>query len=94
VLARAPIRYAHNGDVAIAYTVFGDGPADVLFMGGFVSHLDIGFAATLGAQSSIESGSPQLSTIRFQYLRVRSSGMPSGLSSDRGRRAKVPYWTI
>jgi pimeloyl-ACP methyl ester carboxylesterase len=48
VLARAPIRYAHNGDVSIAYTVFGDGPADVLFMGGFVSHLDIGFEAPFG----------------------------------------------
>jgi pimeloyl-ACP methyl ester carboxylesterase len=41
VLARAPIRYAHNGDVSIAYTVFGEGPVDLLFVGGFVSHLEI-----------------------------------------------------
>jgi class 3 adenylate cyclase len=41
-LAWDPIRYAHNGDVSIAYTVGGDGPVDVLFIGGFVSHLEIG----------------------------------------------------
>jgi class 3 adenylate cyclase len=44
---RTPIRYAHNGDVSIAYTVIGDGPADVLFMGGFVSHLEIGLEPPL-----------------------------------------------
>ena len=37
-----PIRYARNGDVSIAYRVVGDGPVDVLFVGGFVSHLEIG----------------------------------------------------
>jgi class 3 adenylate cyclase len=36
-----PIRYARNGDVSIAYTVGGDGPIDVLFIGGFVGHLEI-----------------------------------------------------
>jgi class 3 adenylate cyclase len=41
VLAREPIRYAHNGDVSIAYTVGGAGPVDLLFIGGFVSHLEI-----------------------------------------------------
>jgi pimeloyl-ACP methyl ester carboxylesterase/DNA-binding CsgD family transcriptional regulator len=47
VLTPAPIRYAHNGDAAIAYRVVGDGPADVLFMGGFVSHLEIGLEPPL-----------------------------------------------
>jgi class 3 adenylate cyclase len=42
VLAREPIRYARNGDVSIAYTVGGDGPVDLLFINGFVSHLEIG----------------------------------------------------
>src|SRR4051812_18945783 len=36
-----PIRYAHNGDVAIAYTVGGAGDVDVLVIGGFVGHLEI-----------------------------------------------------
>ncbi|HEY3726000.1 MAG TPA: alpha/beta fold hydrolase [Solirubrobacteraceae bacterium] len=43
MVAWAPIRYAHNGDVSIAYTVVGDGSVDLLFIGGFVSHLEIGF---------------------------------------------------
>jgi pimeloyl-ACP methyl ester carboxylesterase len=41
----APIRYAHNGKVSIAYTVFGEASVDLLFIGGFVSHLEIGFEA-------------------------------------------------
>jgi class 3 adenylate cyclase len=36
-----PVRYARRDGVSIAYTVFGDGPIDLLFIGGFVSHLDI-----------------------------------------------------
>ena len=37
-----PIRYAHNGDVSIAYATAGQGPVDLLFISGFVSHLEIG----------------------------------------------------
>jgi len=37
----APIRYAHNGDVAIAYSEVGTGDVDLLVLGGFVSHLEI-----------------------------------------------------
>jgi class 3 adenylate cyclase len=42
VLSWAPIRYAHNGDASIAYTEVGNGSVDLLFMGGFVNHLEIG----------------------------------------------------
>ena len=38
--ARSPIRYTHNGDVAIAYMESGSG-IDLLVIGGFVSHLEI-----------------------------------------------------
>lgn len=41
MLAWEPIRYADNGGVSIAYTVGGEGPVDLLFIGGFVSHLEI-----------------------------------------------------
>jgi class 3 adenylate cyclase len=34
-------RYAHNGDIAIAYQVHGDGPIDVVFVEGFITHLEI-----------------------------------------------------
>jgi class 3 adenylate cyclase len=33
------VRYAHNGDVAIAYQVFGEGPTNLVCVPGFVSNL-------------------------------------------------------
>jgi len=47
VLAWEPIRYARNGDVSIAYRVGGAGPVDLLFISGFVSHLEIGVELAL-----------------------------------------------
>ncbi|MFL5823937.1 MAG: adenylate/guanylate cyclase domain-containing protein [Solirubrobacteraceae bacterium] len=41
------IRYARNGDVSIAYQVFGQGPPDLVFVGGFVSHLEVSFESRL-----------------------------------------------
>ena len=39
------ISYARNGDVSIAYQVLGEGPPDLVFVGGFVSHLEIAWEA-------------------------------------------------
>ena len=36
-------RYAKSGDVHIAYQVLGDGPLDLVFVPGFVSHLEAGW---------------------------------------------------
>src|SRR6202022_1011923 len=36
--------YAKSGDVNIAYQVVGDGPFDLVFVPGFVSHLDLQWA--------------------------------------------------
>lgn len=41
--ARSPhpeTRYVANGDIHIAYQVLGEGPVDIVFVGGFVSHLE------------------------------------------------------
>ena len=35
------IRYTHAGDVDIAWTVTGSGPADIVYVPGFISHLDL-----------------------------------------------------
>ncbi len=35
------IRYARNGDVSIAYQVEGEGPVDLVYVSGFVSHLEV-----------------------------------------------------
>ena len=34
-------RYARNGDVSLAYQVSGEGPFDLAFVGGFVSHVEL-----------------------------------------------------
>jgi pimeloyl-ACP methyl ester carboxylesterase/DNA-binding CsgD family transcriptional regulator len=40
-VVRSPIRYVSNDGVSIAYQVVGNGPVDLLFMSGFVSHLEL-----------------------------------------------------
>ncbi len=34
-------RYAHSGELNIAYQVLGEGPLDVVFVPGIISHLDL-----------------------------------------------------
>jgi pimeloyl-ACP methyl ester carboxylesterase len=34
------VRYARSGDLRIAYATFGDGPGDLVFVPGFVSHIE------------------------------------------------------
>ena len=34
------IRYAKSGHVHVAYQVFGDGKVDLVFVPGFISHLE------------------------------------------------------
>ncbi|MEJ2431879.1 MAG: alpha/beta hydrolase [Pseudolabrys sp.] len=43
--AKTEIRYAKSGDVHVAYRVFGQGPVDLVFFPGFISHLDIWWEA-------------------------------------------------
>jgi class 3 adenylate cyclase/pimeloyl-ACP methyl ester carboxylesterase len=42
-MRRAPIQYAVSGDTHVAYQVVGEGPVDVLFVWGGVSHLELGW---------------------------------------------------
>jgi hypothetical protein len=35
------VRYAASGDLSIAYQVVGDGPVDLVWVPGFVSHVEI-----------------------------------------------------
>jgi class 3 adenylate cyclase/pimeloyl-ACP methyl ester carboxylesterase len=39
------VRYAQNGDVSIAYAVMGEGPLDLVFVSGFVSHMEVAWEA-------------------------------------------------
>ena len=38
---RPETKFAWNGDVALAYQVFGEGPVDLVYMQGFGSHVDL-----------------------------------------------------
>jgi class 3 adenylate cyclase/pimeloyl-ACP methyl ester carboxylesterase len=42
-MGRGAVRYAKSGDVHVAYQVVGDGPVDVIFVWGGVSHLELGW---------------------------------------------------
>jgi class 3 adenylate cyclase/pimeloyl-ACP methyl ester carboxylesterase len=37
------VRYARSGDIDIAYTIVGEGPVDVVFVPGFISHQEIAY---------------------------------------------------
>src|SRR5262245_7894795 len=41
-------RYASSGDIQIAYQVNGEGPLDLVWAPGTVSHLDLGWESPLG----------------------------------------------
>jgi class 3 adenylate cyclase len=71
----APIRYAHSGEVSIAYTVGGDGPVDLLFISGFVSHLEIMLELSLAQRFFERLGS----FARIVWFDKRGMGL-----SDRG----------
>jgi pimeloyl-ACP methyl ester carboxylesterase len=47
--ARAPheVRYAASGDIRIAYQVIGNGPIDLVYVPGWVSHLEYGWESPL-----------------------------------------------
>lgn len=40
-VSRSPVRYVANSNVHIAYQVVGEGPIDLLFIHGFLSHLEL-----------------------------------------------------
>ena len=57
VVVEAVTRYARSGDVNIAYQVLGDGPFDLVFVPGFVTHLELawklpGFGESLREMAS------------------------------------------
>jgi pimeloyl-ACP methyl ester carboxylesterase len=45
----AETRYAKSGDVHIAYQVIGDGPVDLVFVSGWITHVELGWDDSLEA---------------------------------------------
>ncbi len=71
------IRYARNGDVSIAYQVTGDGPFDLVFVSGFVSHQEVMWDEPSAARIADRLGS-------FARL-IRYDKRDQGLSDRLGR---------
>jgi pimeloyl-ACP methyl ester carboxylesterase len=63
--------YARSGDVNIAYTVVGDGPFDLVYIQGFVSHVEL--AWRVPAYADFLNGLAAFS--RFIFLDKRGMGM-------------------
>jgi class 3 adenylate cyclase/alpha-beta hydrolase superfamily lysophospholipase len=47
VIEPAEVQYAQSGELSIAYSVFGEGPMDVVFVPGFVSHQELSWDSAL-----------------------------------------------
>ena len=82
-----PIRYAHNGDVSIAYTAGGRGPVDILVISGFVGHLEIGMAHPLAARLLVPREFGALTAL-FGIILVGTVAQ-LGLQAVTGRRLAV-----
>ncbi|MEA2557386.1 MAG: hypothetical protein QOG88_924 [Actinomycetota bacterium] len=60
------VRYAWNGNVSLAYQVFGDGPVDLLYVQGYCSHLDLSWESPFLARflRGLGNGSRVIATDR------------------------------
>jgi class 3 adenylate cyclase len=71
-----PIRYARSGDVQIAYQVTGDGPFDIVFAPGTVSHLDLAWEHPL-TRRFIDAWSAVARVVRFDKRGTGLSDRPT-----------------
>jgi DNA-binding CsgD family transcriptional regulator len=49
-----PVQYVKSGDAYIAYQVIGSGPVDMLYIGGFINHLEVVWEQPLFAQMMLQ----------------------------------------
>ncbi|MET0769589.1 MAG: alpha/beta fold hydrolase, partial [Solirubrobacteraceae bacterium] len=76
--ARTPVRYAHSGELSIAYQVTGDGPLDLVLISGFVSHLEKDWEEP-GHTRFLERLGSMGRLIRFDKRGTGLSDRPAGL---------------
>jgi class 3 adenylate cyclase len=70
------VRWAQSGDANIAFRVVGDGPVDLVFLGGFSSHIDV-----LLEEPSLRRWWERLGSIaRVILVDRRGSGLSDGLA--------------
>ncbi len=82
------IDYAHRGDISIAYQAIGDGPVDLIFGAGLVSHLDLmwgdphatAFLRNLGRMGRLSDPDPDLALELLREDRPASFAHPDRLA--------------
>lgn len=79
-IERSPIRYLTNEGVSIAYQVVGKGPVDLLFIGGFISHLEMSWEDP-GYTAFVEELARSARVILFDRRGVGLSDRVQGASS-------------
>jgi class 3 adenylate cyclase/pimeloyl-ACP methyl ester carboxylesterase len=82
-------RYARSGDVAIAYRVFGDGPFDVVYHPGIVSHVELVTEMPSYQRRTLEALSSFARVIVFDPRGVGMSGHMSGTTGLESRMDDV-----
>ncbi len=80
-------RYAKSGEINIAYQVVGDGPLDLVFVPGFISHLDLQWADPRIARFLDKLASFS----RLILFDKRGTGLPT--RSPRRRRSRTEWTT-
>jgi hypothetical protein len=79
-------QYARSGDVNIAYQVVGDGPFDLVFVPGYVTHLELAWKLPTFGPSLAEMAS-------FSRLISSTSAAPGCPTRSAGRRRSRHGWT-
>ena len=78
-----PVRYARSGDVNIAYQVLGDGPLDLVFVMGWVSHIEYLLAGAGLREVSAPAG------VVLPFDRLRQAGHGSFRPRDGASHARA-----
>jgi pimeloyl-ACP methyl ester carboxylesterase len=99
---RPKTHYARNGDVWIAYQVFGEGPIDLVFAPGFVSNIELGwllpgrgeFLTTLASFARViqfdKRGTGMSDPVReFASLETRMDDVRAVMDAARSERAAL-----
>jgi pimeloyl-ACP methyl ester carboxylesterase len=79
--------YARSGEVNIAYQAFGDGPVDLVFVPGFISHIELAWEEPYLARFLRRLAA----LTRVIFFDKRGTGLSD---PSRGRLGSLSGWTI
>jgi pimeloyl-ACP methyl ester carboxylesterase len=81
-------RYACSGELKIAYQVLGDGPFDLVFVPGFISHMDLQWGA-----SAVHAFFERLASFsRLILFDKRGTGLSDPVASPAPLEERMDDW--